>query len=221
MKKYATIYDFDRAEQTITIGGVTMLVSEYNKQRAAAKRNTTRQKRINEIKLLPTEISVLMKGAKVMRSLSAYYDWSYKQWGRIAKTIIHCNEIDPHFLHYRINAREANAIIEDIKNIGKKGEKDVYQYIQKLSYKMDDIRANLAALYNGVKDSGVCKQFRHHEAINGNGKRLGLQILMDRVFDALGEIDSIIDRLNKLSEGVDILSIEDTMTLKDINRLMK
>lgn len=220
MKRYASIYDFDKAEQTITINGVTMLVSEYNKQRAARRRNTTKQKRINEIKLLPNEINALMKGAKVMRSLSAYYDWSYKQWGKIAKTIIHCTDIDPHFLHYRINAREANAIIADIKAISKKGEKNVFQYIQKLSYKMDDIRTNLAMLYNGVKESGVCKQFQTHEAINGTGKRLGLKILMDRVYDSLAQIDTIVERLNTISEGVDIMSIEDTMTYKEKQRVM-
>lgn len=220
MAKYPSIYDFDKAEQTMTINGVTMLVSEYNKQRAANRRKKRRQKRINEIKLLPNEIKVLMRGAKVMRSLSAYYDWSYKQWGNIAKTILHCREIDTPFLHYRIHSRECNAIIEDIKTIGDKGEKNIFQFIQKLSYKMDDIRNDLALLYNGVKESGVCRQFKDHESINGNGKRLGLKILMDRVYNTLSDIDGIVERLNTLSEGVDILNIEDTMTLKERNKLM-
>lgn len=221
MPKYASIYDFDKAEQKMTIGTRTVLVSEFNKERAANRRKKRRQQKINEIKLLLNEIKVLMKGAKVMRSLSAYYDWSYKQWGNIAKSIIHAREIDTPFLHYRIHAREANAIINDIKAIGEKGEKNVYQYILKLSYRMDDIRTDLAQLYNGVKESGVCRLYRDHESINGNGKRLGLRILMDRVYNTLSELDAIVERLKVLSEGVDIFNIEDTMSMSERNRLMK
>lgn len=218
-----SIYDFDKSEQTITIDGKTMLVSEYKKMKSAENRKRKRKKQQNEIKLLPNEVKTILKSAKVMRSLSAYYDWSYKQWGRIAKTILHDRDIESPFLNYRIDAREANAIIEDINKIGGKGEKNVFQYILKLSWKMADIRKDLTSLYNGVNESGVCRQFKDHESICGSkdGKRLGLQQLMARVYKALDDLDVIVAKLDNIqSEGVDVLNLYNHMSLTEKNRVL-
>lgn len=217
-----SIYDFDRESQTVVVNGVTMLLSEYRKMKRAEQRKKKKAKQQNEIKLLPREVKTLMKSTKIMRSLSSYYDWSYKMWGRIAKMILHDKDIESPFLNYRIHAREALAIVEDIKTIGGKGEKNVFQFILKLSWKMADIREDLAMLYNGVKESGVCRQFRGHECIVGSkdGKRLGLQQLMDRTYDALDDLDNIVAKLDTIqSNGVDVLTIENHMSLKEKNKV--
>ena len=218
-----SIYDFEREAQTITVDGTTMLVSEYKKLKRAENRKRRRKQQKNEIKLLPSEVKVILKSAKVMRSLSAYYDWSYKQWGRIAKTILHDRDIESPFLNYRIHAREANAIIEDIDAIGGKGEKNVFQFILKLSWKMAEIRQDLTSLYCGVNESGVCRQFKDHESICGSkdGKRLGLRQLMTRTYKALDDLDVIVAKLDGIqSEGVDVFNVCDHMTMKEKNRVL-
>lgn len=217
-----SIYEYERAEQTITINGVTMTVAEYKKLQRKNKRNQRKAAMKNEIRLLPKEVKTLLKSAKVMRSLSAYYDWSYKMWGRIAKTIIHDRDIESPFLQYRIKAREMEQIVNDINRIGGKGEKDVFQYILKLSWKMAEIREQLTLLYNGVKESGVCRQFKDHECIVGSkdGKRLGLSQLMHRVYKAIDDLDVIVKKLDNIEkEGVDVLRIENTMTKKESKRV--
>lgn len=213
-----SIYDFDRESQTVVVNGKKMLLKEYRKMKRAESTIKKMKQEQNEIKLLPNEVKSLLKGAKVMRSLSSYYDWGYKQWGRIAKLIIHDRDIESPFLSYRIHAREMSSIVDDIKMVGGKGEKNVFQYILKLSWKMAEIREDLGRLYNGVKESGVCRQFRSHECIVGSkdGKRLGLQPLMDRTYDALDAIDTIVSKLDDIqSNGVDVLNYTKHLSVKE------
>ena len=62
----------------------------------------------------------------------------------------------------------------------------------------------MQALYNGVKKSRVIEQFKDYEFINGQGRRLGLKILMIRTSKAIDEIDVIINRLSDITtKGVD------------------
>lgn len=215
---YATSYSmFDNSDR-ITVNGITMTITEYKKQlkakkQAMSKKQTPTKKRKakkqeTEITILPKEIKTMLKSAKVMKSLAAYYDNGYKQWGNICRDILNLKEIRPHFTFYRAKATEVTNTINEIANIAKGNEKAVFQYVRKLSYQLDDIKQHMQNLYKGTTSSGVIEAFGKHEAINGEGKRLGLRILMTRTFKAVDELETIIKRLQTIADkGVDIFDI--------------
>lgn len=83
----------------------------------------------------------------------------------------------------------------------KKKEKSVYAYVQKLSYKMIETKECMQSLYDVVMGTNVINSpFATHEIISGTGRRLGLKILMYKTYDAIAEIDNIINKLHGLEE---------------------
>ena len=196
--KYATISSFEKA-QTIKVNGVTMSVKEFKQKYATKKKRTPKQE--TEITLLPDEIKSLMKGAKVMRSLSAYYKNGYRQWGNICKTVINLKEIQSPFIRYTMSARECDKVIKEINNIAKHNSKYVYAYVRKLAWRLEDASKDMKDLYEGINASGVLNSpIANHECINGEGRRLGLNVLMARTFCAIRDINDIVRKLQKIDD---------------------
>lgn len=196
----------------VTVNGVTMSLKDYRKiirerkEAAHPKKKAPKRKKkeLTEINLLSTDINTMMKKVKLIRSLSAYYDNAYRQWGTIARDIINRKEINSPFVMYRVKARELNNTIDSISEIAKKNEKAIYQYIEKLSYQLDDLRICIDNLCSGISKSGVMQLHGDHECINGRGRRLGLQTLVSRSWSAMCEINSIIRKCQNISDnGVD------------------
>ena len=187
----------------IIVNGVRMSKNDYKKviKEKRSKLNIKKPKKVlTEINLLPSDIKEMMKKVKLIKSLSAYYDNGYKQWGTIAKRIINLDEIRKPFVLYRIKAREIQKTMEEISAISKKNDKSVYQYIRKLSYQLDDIRTQMDLLFKGVSESGIAYRYKDHECINGSGRRLGLQALMSRSWSATKELNNIITRCQAISD---------------------
>lgn len=189
----------------ITINGVTMTAKEFKTQQRKAKAKAKKQQQTNEIKLLPNDVKELMKNVKVLRSITAYYKHGYRQWGRIAKGIITAPQIASPFLNVVIRTKDVNDKITEIETIGKKGDKAVFQYIEKLQFILDDLQKNLDNLLFGITKSGVLSsQIQAHECISGEGRRLGLRILVQRGDKAISEIGRIIAKLEEITRnGVD------------------
>lgn len=193
-------YSFDYQPQTIIVNGVTMTMAEYNKKVRALKKAKRKKKELSEIQLLPTDIKTLMRNVKVFKSLVAFYNNGYKQWGTIHRQVLNIDDMGGKFILVKSSILEINSIIEEICSIAKKREKSVYAYVQKLSYKMNDVKTRLQALYDVVIGTNIINSpFANHEIINGTGRRLGLKILMYKTSDAINEIDAIINRLNDMS----------------------
>lgn len=193
-------YSFDYQPQTIIVNGVTMTMAEYNKKVRALKKAKRKKKELNEIQLLSTDIKTLMRNVKVFKSLVAFYNNGYKQWGTIHRQVLNIDDMGGKFILVKSSILEINSIIEEICSIAKKREKSVYAYVQKLSYKMNDVKTRLQALYDVVIGTNIINSpFANHEIINGTGRRLGLKILMYKTSDAINEIDAIISRLNDMS----------------------
>ena len=222
---YATSYSMFDTENKITVNGVTMTATEYRKQLKAKqamsdkkqpkKRKT--KKRETEITILPTEIKTMLKCAKVMKSLSAYYDHGYRQWGTICRTIINLKEIRPHFVLYRSKATEVEQTINEIADIAKRNQKAVFAFVRKLSWQLEDTKDHMQKLYKGATSSGVIEAFGNHEAINGEGKRLGLRILMNRTFKAVQDLENVVKRLQTIADnGVDITDIQDHLSTRAV-----
>lgn len=192
----------------ITVNGVTMPLKDYKKmlkQKREAlhptkKTSKPKKKVVTEINLLSSDINTMMKKVKLIRSLSAYYDNAYRQWGRIARDILNCPEINGPFIRYRAKARELDNTMCDISVIAKKNEKAIYQFIEKFAYQLDDLRICIDKLCSGISKSGVMDIYGQHECINGCGRRLGLQTLVSRSWSAMCELQSIIAKCQDISK---------------------
>lgn len=200
--------------QTIIVNGIAMTQKEYKawkdkKLADMGKKPTKRHKKETEITLLPSEIKEMMKAIKVLKSINAYYDNGYKQWGTIFNLLIGLKEIKPYFPKYRSKTREIEQTISKVNDIAEKNETDVFQYVQKLSWQIEDLTTILNDLMTGVSSSGVISAFGKHECINGEGRRLGLQTLMIRAYHATNDLYKITNRLNEVvNKGKDPMSYD-------------
>lgn len=209
--KYATISSLEKA-QTIEVNGKVMLISEYKKIVAEKKKATGKKKKTarrkksgTEISILPQYIKMLLRGAKVMDSLSAYYKHGYRQWGTICKDIINLKDIQGPFIRYTMSAKEANKVINDINDIAKHNSKSVFAYVRKLSWKLEDVAKDMDDLRKGVTNSGVLNSpMQTHECINGTGRRLGLNILMTRTDEAVKQLKIIVGNLQEVADNYSI-----------------
>lgn len=201
MASYNNFYSY--TNNTIIVNGVKMTIKEYNalrREKAKNKNKRKPKKQLNEIQLLPNDIKTLMKSTKVFKSLVAYYTNGYRQWGNIHKEVLKIDNMGGKFILVVSAIETANKLIADICNVAKRSNKAVFGMIQDLSYKMTDLQSKLMDLHNVVSGSNIINSpFNAHEVINGNGKRLGLKILMYRTEDAIIAINTIIYKLQQLA----------------------
>ena len=201
----------------IEINGVKMTekeYKEYRKQKLATKTKKVKKpkrkpKDVNtkEISAVALQIEKMLKPLTTLKSFSAYYDHAYRQWGTIARDILNLKEIRPHFVFYRVKVRELERLLDDIQTMAKRNERAAYQYVEKMAWKLDDIKTDINNIAKGVNTSGVIQQFKNHECINGKGRRLGLETLMNRTIKAISEIEDVIGTLQKIADdGVDVMN---------------
>jgi hypothetical protein len=214
-----TIEGFENKVTYIVVGGKKMTKQEwkkYKKEQDAiiqskltkkkqreiqrAKREA-KKKRETEITILPEIIKGIVKSAGPIKSLCSYYDNAYRMWGTIANTILKQPEIEAPFILFRSDAYELNRLISEISDIAKGNEKAVFAYIQKLSWTLDNARNKMKPLYSGVIASGVLEQFKDKECINGEGRRLGLRILMARTFKSMDAMEKAIAELSRIAHN--------------------
>ena len=218
----ASIHNYESTTYVV-IEGKKMTMQEYRKykkekdlliqsklskkKQAEIKRvkKATKKKRETEITVLPGIVKSIVSNAGPIKSLAAYYDNAYRQWGTIATSIIKLPEIDEPFRLFRVDAYQIVDAIKEIAEVAKGNEKAVFQYVQKLSWRLDNARNKMKILYSGVITSGALEQFKDKECINGEGRRLGLRVLMTRTFKSLDSIEAAIDELNRIAkEGLDV-----------------
>lgn len=202
----------------IIVNGVNMTEKEYKAyvkeikaknapkktKKAKPKASDVNTKEINEVAM---EINNMLKPITTLKSFSAYYDHAYRQWGTIGKQILEHRYIRPHFVFFRVALRELNDLVKEIQKLSKRNEKAAYQYVEKMTWKLDDIKTHLTNVMNGVKKSGYLEAYKNHEAINGNGRRLGLQTLAYKSMDAITQIEKVIKALKEIADnGVDVFN---------------
>jgi hypothetical protein len=187
--------NFNSSEQSqiVIVNGVKMTMREYKKQSRKAQKAKKQAKEISAIRLLPQEINYLMKQVKVIKSLGAYYDNGYKQWGvKCRDFVIKHQDIEKHFLNFYMRSKELFALSNEIEKISKANDKAVFQYVQKFTWKLQDLQLIMENLCKGVSKSGVMEHFKDYEFINGQNRRLGLKVLIKRSSKAIDELYQII-----------------------------
>lgn len=196
---------------TITINGesVTMTEKEWKKQHRKPKKTTNKIVNPKTIKQIPIEVKNLMKSVKVLKSLCAYKEHGYKQWGRIANDIMAMRGIKVPFEQVTIKTKQAERLIKKIDTIAKKNDYDVFQFVNQLQLRLEELTSQLNLLVCGINNSHVTKVYKDHECINGEGKRLGLRILCLRSSKAIDELEVICQRLWDMQEkGVDVFEYD-------------
>ena len=221
----ARITELEKSTSTsiIVVNGVSMTLGEYKKQLQEKRgvKPTKRAKRVNEVSEVSKEIEAIVKQITILKSLSAYWDNGYRQWGNIAKEILNLRYIRPHFVHYRLKVSELQVLMAEIEKLSKRSETSVYQYVEKLSWKLDDIKTDITNIMQGVDRCGVLSQFKGHECINGNGRRLGLNVLMRKASKALSEIETAVKTLEDIAkDGADIMTLQERLSPKAYRRLL-
>lgn len=188
-------------DSKVLVNGVEMSVKEYKAMmreklgiKTEPKKNT--KKAITEIQLLSEDITNMYNKLKLMKSLTAYYDNAYRQWGTIANTILENRKIQPYFVKYRCKIREINETLSSLETSSKRNSKMVFHYMEKLSYQLDDIRDIINNLCFGISKSGVMERYKDHECINGCDRRLGLKIIMGRSWGAIKDLNKLIMECN-------------------------
>lgn len=207
MARYQTNTYVDTLYQSqfIIVNGVKMSVKEFKTMQKANAKKKKASKKVTSITILPSEIKEMMRNVKVLKSLVAYHTHGYRQWGTIANLLMGLKEIKSPFTNVVINTKQAIRLVEKINKIAKGNDKDVFQYVKKLSWKLEDVKNELDELVKGINSSGVCHQFRTHECVNGTGRRLGLRILTERSYKAIGDLGYICAKLDGIEQqGMDV-----------------
>jgi len=205
--------EFETANTIITVttaeGTVTMTEAEWKKLYKKPTKNTTKMVNPKTIKQLPIEIKNMLKQVKVLKSLVAYHTHGYRQWGTIATTIMNNRAIKSPFAQVVIKAKQAERLVKKIDNIAKKNDYDVFQYVNQLQLRLEELTTQLNHLVSGINNSHVTKVYKDHECINGEGKRLGLRVLCLRSNKAIDELEVICQRLWDMQEkGVDVFEYD-------------
>lgn len=198
---YTTNNNIFEQSNIIFVNGVKMSISEWKAMHKQNKQPKKAQKQVTAITILPQEIKALLKDSKVVNSLSAYYHNGYRQWGNIHNDVINNKDINSPFVRFNMEARKTNALIKEINHIASHNSKSVYSYVRKLSWQIEDLQNALKALYEGINKSEILySPYANSECINGEGRRLGLKILMFRAFDAMNSLDKTAKELQKIAD---------------------
>lgn len=217
------------SSNTVKVGDKVMTLKEFKewaKQKqnerleAQGKKPKEEKKRkkkaeVKEISAVAMEIEKMVKPITTLKSFSAYYDHAYRQWGTIANEILQHRKIRPHFVHYRVCVSELDGLISEIEKMAKRNEKAAYQYVDKIVWKLDDIKTHITNIMKGATESGFLEAYKKHECINGKGRRLGLQTLMNKSFKAISQLEDTIGTLKKIADdGTDPFAVGTHMSAK-------
>lgn len=208
----------------ITINGVTYnSMTEYkkmlaDKKKAAAKAEREKakaegrkivkpkkaKKEEKEIGIVAQKVQELMKTMPTLKSIRVYRDHAYRSWGTIANEILAHRSISKPMASYCCQFSELNELIDQIEMLAKRNEKAAYQYVEKIIWKLDDMRICITAITKAVNESGVCVRYRDHEAINGKGRQLGLATVVKKCHKTLTQMESVAKELEEIvKKGTD------------------
>ena len=191
----------------IYVNGKKMTQKEFKAMVKAKSIDSKPKKKAKKtaIQEIPSWVKTIVRHAGPIKSLAAYYDNGYKQWGNIARVVIQEPQIYRPFLAFRSKVCDMTSIIN-----GKNDEKAIFAYLQKLSWKLDDIKKDMDSLYHAVQESGVIDTFKDRECINGTGRRLGLAILLERTYQSIRNMNDTINDIEKVAvQGLDAMAYTD------------
>ena len=192
-------------EERIIVNGKSVLLKDYRKEMKLKNGSSkkTLKKSVSQaqvIKLLPKDVDAMIRKVKLIKSLNAYYDNGYRQWGTICSRLLSMNDIRRPFVQFRVKYRELEGLMSSIKEVSKRGSKDIYDFVRRLSYILEDITDHINTLGGAVSKNDFVTLHHDHECINGHGRRLGLKVLISRTFSSTQELKKIINDLQYFAD---------------------
>ena len=215
---YASVEAYKKAKKAEEKAAEKALIEAAKaegKEVPTKKKKRKKKTEVKEISAVALQIQKMMTPITTLKSFAAYYDHAYRQWGTIAKEILEHRKIRPHFVFCRVSISELEGLMADIEKMSKKNEKAAYQYVEKVAWKLDDIKTHITNIMKGAVESGYLEAYKKHECINGKGRRLGLQTLINKSLKAISQMEDTIGTLKKIADnGTDPFSVGDHMSAK-------
>lgn len=190
-------------EDTIIVNGVKMKLSEYKALRKSKEtvKKPTKKNTVKEISAVAIEVENMLKQMSTLKSVQVYKNHAYRSWGTIANEILAYHGIRKPMAEYCVRFGELNTLLTDIQKMAKRNEKAAYQYVDKMAWKLDDMKTNIIDMMKAVEESEVCRRFKNHEAINGKGRQLGLGTIIDKCLNMIGQLENTIEELKKIADN--------------------
>lgn len=204
----------------ITVNGVGMTKDEYkayraSKDNASNKKKVKAKKQVKEISAVALEIENMLKQMGTLKSVQVYKNHAYRSWGTIANEILAYHRIRKPMAEFCVRFGELNCLLEEIQKMARRNEKAAYQYVDKMAWKLDDMKTNITQMMKAVNESDVCKRFKNHEAINGRGRQLGLATIVEKCYGTISKIEETIKELKRIAdEGTDPFAVGDHMSAR-------
>lgn len=173
------------------------------------------KKETKEIGVVAEEIEKLLKPIITLKSIQVYKNHAYRSWGKIANEILSHKGISKAMSAYCVKFGELNKLVEDIQMMAKGNEKAAYQYVDKIAWKLDDMKRDIVEIIKATEESGVCERYKGHEAIYGEGRQLGLQTVITKSLATISEVEEVIATLQDIADkGTDPFSYGNHMSAK-------
>ena len=173
------------------------------------------KKETKEIGVVAEEIEKLLKPIITLKSIQVYKNHAYRSWGKIANEIFSHKGISKAMSAYCVKFGELNKLVEDIQMMAKGNEKAAYQYVDKIAWKLDDMKRDIVEIIKATEESGVCERYKGHEAIYGEGRQLGLQTVITKSLATISEVEEVIATLQEIADkGTDPFSYGNHMSAK-------
>ena len=212
----------------IVVNGEKITIKEW-KKRVVEKQKTRRgkkrfldlkkpkkeEKQVKEISAVALELERLIKPMITLKSVQVYQGHAYRSWGTIANEILSHKCISKPLAHYCVRYGELNELISEVQKMAKSNEKAAYQYVEKIAWKLDDMKKDIKDIIAVLDITGVLERFKHHEAIYGKGRHLGLRTVVTKCLKSITEIEDIVGTLKQIAEdGTDPFAYGDHMSAK-------
>lgn len=173
------------------------------------------KKETKEIGVVAEEIEKLLKPIITLKSIQVYKNHAYRSWGKIANEILSHKGISKAMSAYCVKFGELNKLVENIQMMAKGNEKAAYQYVDKIAWKLDDMKRDIVEIIKATEESGVCERYKGHEAIYGEGRQLGLQTVITKSLATISEVEEVIATLQDIADkGTDPFSYGNHMSAK-------
>lgn len=204
--------DFDRmmVENTMVVYNGEIMTKKRRDAliRAEKRKQGIRERNAKIIPILSQRVETLKKGFKLAKSLVAYYRNGYKQWGTIHTEIVTNPYLESPFIQFIAANNDAEKVFKAIQLIAKKNDKDIYGYIEKFAYKVDDMMSGINAISDGAINAEIFSNpyYVGKEVVYGNGRRLGLKELVSRTCSNLAIMQKAMqEMLAMVNDGTDVM----------------
>lgn len=205
----------------VTINGVGMTKAEYetyrkskNAENGVAPKKKARRRKATTINLLESLVKKTMKTTNIVKSLTNFIDNGKKEFGHATEYILTQHPtLHPRFSVLRLKIRELESKANEVQMYARKNEAEVYQYIENLSYRLDNLRLEFDKCVEAIRESGILIDFRNERCIYETGRRLGLNEIVRRSNKAIPQMVQMYNELQEIAmtHGTDV-SVYDPFT---------